>query len=83
MGSRSPEERGTIQGTLGTVFVNKYTGDEHTCDKCMGIGENGKPQTCSNTASYVIHRKYTGISEFFCKMHSKDSWQDIVENKDN
>lgn len=64
------------QSTFGNVTVNDYNGDRE-CDGCIGFREDGTPKKCNNTASITIMRHSTGIAEFYCNIHKKDSWDDI------
>lgn len=68
----------TIQESFGNVSVNKYNGSNR-CDRCVGYKGNGEPMRCTNTASIAILRHYTGVAEFYCKIHSKDSWVEMAE----
>lgn len=66
------------QSTFGEVYVNRHNGDRQ-CDKCVSIDGDGKPVRCTNTAKIVLHRKYTGVSEFYCGIHTLNTWEDMVE----
>lgn len=67
----------TEQTTFGEISVNEYKGDRE-CDACVGYMENGEPKKCTYTASYTVLRHHTGVAEFYCETHSKDSWKDIA-----
>ena len=67
------------QSTFGRISITKYKG-ERTCDACTGYKGNGEPKRCTNTAKYAVLRHVTGMSEYYCKIHAKDSWQDIGHN---
>lgn len=69
------------QATFGKITVNEYNGEfggKRGCDECVGTGDNGLPVKCSNNASYVILRHKTGIAEFYCKTHAKDTWIEMA-----
>lgn len=68
------------QTTFGKVSVNSYTGDRE-CDACTGYDGNGEPKKCTNTASYTILRHLTGVAEFYCEIHAKDTWKDMCNNE--
>jgi hypothetical protein len=69
----------TKQETLGidTVAVNRYKKGKRTCDKCIGFKGNGEPKRCDNTAKITILRE-TGIAEFYCGMHTKETWEEML-----
>lgn len=66
------------QSTFGDVSVN-LNKSNHTCDGSTGLGPNGEPKRCGNTAHYVVLRHVTGMAEFYCKTHAKDTWEEMVE----
>lgn len=68
----------TKQTSFGEVLINKYKG-KYSCDKCTGYDATGKPITCGNNASITIHRKMTGQSEFYCKVHAKETWMEEID----
>jgi len=72
-------KQGGKQSTFGEIAVNHYSGDRR-CDYCLGIGENGEPKRCTNSASIVILRGNVGVAEFFCKMHTMDTWEEMAND---
>lgn len=68
----------TKQTTFGDISANLYRG-ERECDGCTGFDDNGDPQKCTNSAHITILRHATGVAEFYCKVHSKDTWIEMAE----
>lgn len=70
------------QSTFGRIAVNEHTGTRR-CDGCTGFNEDGTPNRCQNTASIGIMRERTGIAEFYCKIHAKDTWLEMADIDDD
>jgi hypothetical protein len=71
------------QSTFGRIAVNEDTSSRR-CDGCTGFHEDGSPKRCDNGSAIVIFRERTGVAEFYCRIHAKDTWLEMagVDNED-
>lgn len=65
------------QTTFSSIAVTEHAGDRR-CDGAVGYHGDGTPKRCNNTASIGIMRERTGVAEFYCRIHSKDTWVEMA-----
>jgi len=67
----------TKQSTFGKTYVNHYSGN-HRCDKVTGFDKNGEIKRCDNRAKFAIFRVKSDAAEFYCGVHTKPDWKEMV-----
>lgn len=72
----------TNQVTFGEVSVtpiskSDFSGDMQ-CDGTTGFDEDGNPDRCPYDAAIGIIRPGNEYPEFYCRIHSRDSWLEMA-----